>query len=82
MARKSIATLKAEMAALEAQISEAEERAAVKIGKLAAAEGLLDLNLSDAEWRKLFKEFAGRFQKRDSDKTQEGTVGQTSGQAT
>lgn len=71
MARKSIATLKAEMAALEAQISEAEERAAIKVGKLAAAEGLLDLSISDAEWKTLFKEFAGRFQKRTSDKAQE-----------
>lgn len=76
MARKSIATLKAEMAALEAQISEAEERAAVKVGKLAAAEGLLDLNISDSEWKTLFKEFAGRFQKRAGDKAQERTVGQ------
>ncbi|WP_299682554.1 TraC family protein [uncultured Roseobacter sp.] len=81
MARKSIATLKAEMAALEAQISEAEERAAIKIGKLAAAEGLLDLSISDAEWKTLFKEFAGRFQKRASNKAQEGPVGHTSGQA-
>ncbi|MGZ2259851.1 TraC family protein [Roseobacter sp. A03A-229] len=81
MARKSITTLKAEMAALEAQISEAEERAAIKIGKLAAAEGLLDLSISDAEWKALFKEFAGRFQKRTSDKAQERPVGHTSGQA-
>ncbi|WP_299868745.1 TraC family protein [uncultured Roseobacter sp.] len=81
MARKSIATLKAEMAALEAQISEAEERAAIKIGKLAAAEGLIDLNITDAEWRTLFKEFAGRFQKRASDKAQERSAGQTPSQA-
>ncbi|WP_195822481.1 TraC family protein [Roseobacter sp. MH60115] len=81
MARKSIATLKAEMAALEAQISEAEERAAIKIGKLAAAEGLIDLNISDAEWKTLFKEFAGRFQKRAGDKAQEKPSGQTPSQA-
>lgn len=81
MARKSIAALKAEMAALEAQISEAEDRAAIKVGKLAAAEGLLDLNISDAEWKSLFKEFAGRFQKRASDKAQEGTLGQTASAA-
>ncbi|WP_300063509.1 TraC family protein [uncultured Roseobacter sp.] len=65
MARKSIAALKAEMAALEAQIPEAEERAAIKIGKLAAAEGMLDPNISEAEWKTLFKEFAGRFISRD-----------------
>lgn len=76
MARKSIAALKAEMAALEAQISEAEERAAIKIGKLAAAEGLLDLNITDAEWKTLFKEFAGRFQNRAGDKAQEKSSGQ------
>lgn len=75
MARKTIATLKAEMAALEAQITEAEERAAIKVGKIAAAEGLLDLDISDAEWKRLFKEFAARFQERPGGEAQKGTAG-------
>lgn len=81
MARKSIATLKAEMAALEEQISEAENRAAVRVGKLAAAEGLLDLDISDAEWKGFFKEIAGRFQTEKPTAGEKGTLGQASGQA-
>lgn len=75
MARKNIATLKAEMAALEAQIAEAEERAAIKVGKIAAAEGLLDLDITDAEWKRLFKDFAARFQKGAGHETQKGAAG-------
>lgn len=81
MARKSIATLKSEMAALEAQINEAQERAATKVGKLAAAEGLLDLDISDAEWKKLFKELAARFQTRSGGNAPKGNAGQATGAA-
>lgn len=81
MARKSIATLKAERAALEAQIAEAEDRAAIKVGKLAATEGLLDLDITDAEWKRIFKDVSARFQKRTSDKPQERTSGQAAGAA-
>jgi hypothetical protein len=75
MARKTVATLKAEMAALEAQIAEAEERAAIRVGKIAAAEGLLDLDITDAEWKHLFKDFAARFQKRPGAEAQKGAAG-------
>ncbi len=62
MARKTLATLKAELAAMEEQVAQAEEKAALRIGKLAASEGLLDLDIGDGEWKRLFQEFAGRFQ--------------------
>ena len=73
---KSLAKLKEEQEKLKAQIKEAEEREAHRVGRLAASEGLLDLNISDAEWRQLFKETAARFRQKA-----EKPAGQAAGQS-
>ena len=64
---KSLAKLKEDQAKLEAAIKDAEEKEALRIGKLALNSGLLDLNITDNDWKKIFQEAGARFRQ----KTQE-----------
>lgn len=70
---KSLAKLREDQAKLEAAIKEAEEKEALRIGRLALGTGILDLNISDSDWKKVFQEAGARFRQKTP---------QPSGQAT
>ncbi len=65
MARRKLAERKASKLAdlerIKAEIAEIERRAAERIGKLAIAAGLGDLDISDAELKKEFEAIASKF---------------------
>lgn len=65
MARRKLAERKASKLAdlerIKAEIAEIERRAAERIGKLAIASGLGDLDISDAELKEEFEAIASKF---------------------
>lgn len=70
MARKTLSERKADKLAdlerLKAEIQEIERKAAERIGKLAIAAGLGDLEIGDAELRKEFEAIASKFRKSEA----------------
>lgn len=67
MARKTLAERKADKLAelnrIKAELAAMESKAAEKIGKLAIAAGLGDLEIDDAKLRKEFEAIASKFRK-------------------
>lgn len=70
MARKTLSERKADKLAdlekLKAEIQEIERKAAERIGKIAIAAGLGDLQISDADIRKEFEAIASKFRKSET----------------
>jgi len=64
MARKltNVSDIDKKIAALQEQRAAALEARAEQIGKIASKAGLVDLDISDAEFLKAFQEIAARFQ--------------------
>lgn len=73
MARKTLSERKADKLAdlekLKAEIQEIERKAAERIGKIAIAAGLGDLQISDADMRKEFEAIASKFRKSETKHT-------------
>ncbi|MBO9904185.1 hypothetical protein J7435_20180 [Xanthomonas phaseoli pv. dieffenbachiae] len=67
MARKTLSERKADKLAelnrIKAELAELESKAAERIGKIALAAGLGDLDINDAELRKEFEAIASKFRK-------------------
>lgn len=67
MARKTLSERKADKLAelnrIKAELAELESKAAERIGKLAIAAGLADLELNDATLRAEFDSIAAKFRK-------------------
>lgn len=67
MARKTLSERKADKLAelnrIKAELAELESRAAERIGKIAIAAGLGDLDIDDAAVRKEFEAIASKFRK-------------------
>ena len=65
MARKTLSERKADKLAelnrIKAELAELESKAAERIGKIAIAAGLGDLDIDDAEMRKEFEAIASKF---------------------
>ena len=61
---KSIAKLKEEQAKIQDEINKLQDKEAMRIGKIALDSGVLDLNISDAEWKKVFQDTADNFRKK------------------
>jgi uncharacterized protein YydD (DUF2326 family) len=70
---KSLAKLKEDQAKLEAAIKEAEEKEALRIGRLALSSGLLELNISDGDWKKIFQEAGARFRQKAQEPARQTT---------
>ncbi|MEQ8444370.1 MAG: TraC family protein [Pelagibacterium sp.] len=58
---KSPAQIKAEIQRLNSELAQAEAREGERIGALAVKSGLHEINCSDADFIKAFKEIAARF---------------------
>jgi hypothetical protein len=73
MARKTLSERKAEKLAelvrIKAELAELETIAAERIGKVAIAAGLGDLDIDDAKLRKEFEAIASKFSKSKDDQT-------------
>ena len=73
MARKTLSERKADKLAelnrIKAELAELESKAAERIGKIAIAAGLGDLNIDDAELRKEFEAIASKFRKGEAKQT-------------
>ena len=67
MARKTLSERKADKLAelnrIKAELAELESKAAERIGKIAIAAGLDDLDIDDAAMRKEFEAIASKFRK-------------------
>ena len=67
MARKTLSERKADKLAelnrIKAELAELESKAAERIGKIAIAAGLGDLEIDDAQMRKEFEAIASKFRK-------------------
>ena len=67
MARKTLSERKADKLAelnrIKAELAELESKAAERIGKIALAAGLGDLDIDDASLRKEFEAIASKFRK-------------------
>jgi len=67
MARKTLSERKADKLAelnrIKSELADLENKAAEKIGKIAIASGLGDLDIDDAELRKEFEAIASKFRK-------------------
>ncbi|MDX7167911.1 TraC family protein [Klebsiella pneumoniae] len=67
MARKTLSERKAdkltELNRIKAELAELESKAAERIGKIALAAGLGDLDIDDASLRKEFEAVASKFRK-------------------
>lgn len=67
MARKTLAERKAakvaELQKIKAELAELEAKSAERIGKIALAAGLVDLDLDDDTLRKEFEAIASKFRK-------------------
>ena len=67
MARKTLSERKADKLAelnrIKAELAELESKAAERIGKIAIAAGLGDLDIDDAAMRKEFEAIASKFRK-------------------
>lgn len=67
MARKTLAERKsdklAELNRIKAELAELENKAAERIGKMALASGLGDLDIDDASLQKEFEAIASKFRK-------------------
>jgi hypothetical protein len=72
MARKTLSERKADKLAelnrIKAELAELESKAAERIGKIAIAAGLGDLDLDDASMRKEFEAIASKFRKGEASK--------------
>jgi len=70
MARKTLAERKAgklaELERIKAELAALEAKAAERIGRIAIAAGLADLELDDASLRKEFEAIASKFRKSES----------------
>lgn len=73
MARKTLSERKAnklaELNRIKAELAELESKAAERIGKIAIAAGLCDLDIDDAEMRKEFEAIASKFRKDEAKQT-------------
>lgn len=81
MALKTLSERKADKLAelnrIKAELADLESKAAERIGKVALAAGLGDLEIGDAELRKEFEAIASKFRKSES--KQAAPVAATSG---
>jgi hypothetical protein len=72
MARKTLSERKADKLAelnrIKAELAELESKAAERIGKIAIAAGLGDLDIDDAAMRKEFEAIASKFRKGETSK--------------
>ncbi|GAA4344078.1 hypothetical protein J4G52_37805 [Burkholderia cenocepacia] len=70
MARKTLAERKAakvaELQKIKAELAELEAKSAERIGKIALAAGLVDLDLDDDTLRKEFEAIASKFRGQES----------------
>ena len=70
MARKTLSERKAdklvELNRIKAELAELESKAAERIGKIAIAAGLGDLDIDDASMRKEFEAIASKFRKSEA----------------
>lgn len=73
MARKTLSERKADKLAelnrIKAELAELENKAAERIGKMALASGLGDLDIDDASLQKEFEAIASKFRKSEGDQT-------------
>lgn len=73
MARKTLSERKADKLAelnrIKAELAELESKAAERIGKIAIAAGLGDLDIDDAAMRKEFEAIASKFRKGEAKQT-------------
>lgn len=73
MARKTLSERKAEKLAelnrIKAELADLESKAAERIGRIALAAGLGDLDLDDATMRKEFEAIASKFRKSEGKQT-------------
>lgn len=73
MALKTLSERKAnklaELNRIKAELAELESKAAERIGKIAIAAGLGDLDIDDAEMRKEFEAIASKFRKGEAKQT-------------
>ena len=73
MARKTLSERKADKLAelnrIKSELADLENKAAEKIGKIAIAAGLGDLEIGDAQLRKEFEAIASKFRKGEAKQT-------------
>ncbi|MEM9129534.1 MAG: TraC family protein [Pseudomonadota bacterium] len=68
---KSLTKLKEEQAKLLAEIKKIEDKEALRIGKMALSSGLMDLDVSDGDLKKLFQDAGAAFRKNKEEPTRQ-----------